>query len=492
MIKRILLFTVFTFLFLPLISHAQFKKYGVKGGVQVGPTFLFSEFGDRGLSFNARGFLAFELGRYLDIEVGGGYVRFEGSDGSYNPANEDFTSTLFPFDVRLRIEPFSLKNINPYFYIGGGAVYYNNTDTTNVNQVYGTGSGPTQSGWSGYLPVGYGMEFKLGKQALFDVSLGYNYVFTDNINYFIISDFSDNYLNLNIGITITGKGGPTDTDRDGLTDDFEEKIGTDPNNPDTDGDGLKDGEEVNAYKTDPKNPDTDADGLQDGAEVKTYSTNPLNPDTDGDQLLDGEEVNTYTTNPNNADTDGDGLNDGEEVTSYRTNPLNKDSDGDTLTDGDEVKVYKTDPLNRDTDSGSVDDGTEVRRGTDPLNPADDVKEEIEIGTVIILEGINFEKGSAVITYDSEEILRTGALKTMQDHPEIIVEISGHTDSDGSDSYNQQLSQDRANSVKQWLVNNGISGDRIETVGYGEDRPIAPNDSPENKLKNRRIEFKRVR
>ena len=82
MIKRILLFTIFTFLFLPLISHAQFKKYGVKGGVQVGPTFLFSEFGDRGLSFNARGFLAFELGRYLDIEVGGGFVRFQGSDGS--------------------------------------------------------------------------------------------------------------------------------------------------------------------------------------------------------------------------------------------------------------------------------------------------------------------------------------------------------------------------------------------------------------------------
>src|SRR5690606_5687496 len=156
-------------------------------------------------------------------------------------------------------------------------------------------------------------------------------------------------------------------------------------------------------------------------------------------------------------------------------------------------TYKTDPLNRDTDAGGIDDGTEVRRGTDPLNPADDiVKEEIEIGTVIILEGINFDKGSANITYDSEEILRSGALKTMQDNPEIVVEISGHTDSDGSNSYNQQLSYDRANSVKQWLVNNGIDANRIETQGFGEDRPIAPNDTPENKLKNRRIEFKRVR
>ena len=492
MIKRTLLFILLAVLLLPLTSNAQFKGYGVKGGVQFGPTLLFSEFGDRGFSFNARGFLAFELGRYLDLEVGGGYVRFQGSDGSFNPANEDFTSTLIPVDLRLRIEPFKMKTMNPYFYFGGGMVRYDNTDTTSVNQVFNTGQGPTKDGWSAYIPVGIGSEFKLGKQALFDVNLGLNYTFTDNANYFILGEYEEAYVHLNIGLTFTGKSGPTDTDRDGLTDDFEEKIGTDPNNPDTDGDGLKDGEEVNAYKTDPKNPDTDGDGLQDGAEVKTYSTNPLNPDTDGDQLNDGEEVNTYTTNPNNADTDGDGLNDGEEVTSYRTNPLNKDSDGDTLSDGDEVKIYKTDPLNRDTDGGSVDDGTEVRRGTDPLNPADDVKEEIEIGTVIILEGINFEKGSARITADSEDILRNGALKTMQDNPLIIVEISGHTDSDGSDSYNQQLSQDRANSVKQWLVDNGIGGDRIETVGYGEDRPIAPNDSPENKLKNRRIEFKRVR
>jgi outer membrane protein OmpA-like peptidoglycan-associated protein len=489
--KKLLLFLILFVTVLSSSSLAQFKNYGVKGGVQFGPTFLFSEFGNRGFSFNARGFFAIEMGKYLDLELGGGYVRFQGNDEAYNPAAEDFTSTLIPIDLRLRIEPFRLKSVNPYFYIGGGVVRYDNVDTTNVNVVAPQG-GPTKDGWSGFIPVGFGMEFKMGKQALFDVNVGFTYVFTDNVNYYIIPEYKEAYLNLNVGLTFLGKSGPSDTDRDGLTDDYEDQIGTDPNNPDTDGDGLKDGEEVNAYKTDPKNPDTDGDGLKDGEEVKTYSTNPLNPDTDGDQLLDGEEVNTYTTNPNNADTDGDRLNDGEEVNVYRTNPLNKDSDGDTLSDGDEALTYKTDPLNRDTDAGGIDDGTEVRRGTDPLNPADDIKQEIEIGAVIILEGINFDKGSANITFDSEEILKNGALKTMQDHPEIVVEISGHTDSDGSDSYNQQLSYDRANSVKQWLVNNGIDGSRIETQGFGEGRPIAPNDTPENKLKNRRIEFKRVR
>ena len=485
----LLLFLITAVVSLP--SHAQFKGYKVKGGLQFGPALFFSEFDDRGFSFNGRGFIAIELGRYFDLEIGGGFVRIKGSDGTYNPADEEFTTQLIPIDLRLRIEPFKFKTVNPYFYIGGGVMHYDVTDTTSVNVAAPSGQGPTQSGWTGFIPAGIGMEFKLGKQALFDVNLGVAYTFTDNLNYFVVDNFKDCYTYLNVGLTLTGSSGPTDTDRDGLTDDYEEQIGTDPNNPDTDGDGLKDGEEVNAYKTDPLNPDTDGDGLKDGEEVRTYSTNPLNPDTDGDGLRDGEEVNTYATNPNNADTDGDGLSDGAEVREYATDPLNRDSDGDTLTDGEEVLTYRTNPLNRDTDAGGVDDGTEVRRGTDPLNPADDV-EKIEIGTVIILEGINFEKGKATITMDSEEILRTGALKTMEDNPEIVVEISGHTDSDGSDSYNQQLSQDRANSVKQWLVEHGINGDRIETVGYGEDKPIAPNDTPENKLKNRRIEFKRIR
>ena len=174
-----------------------------------------------------------------------------------------------------------------------------------------------------------------------------------------------------------------------------------------------------------------------------------------------------------------------------TNPLKSDTDSDGLTDGDEVKLHSTDPLNADTDGGSVKDGEEVARGTDPLDAKDDVVEKIEIGVVIVLEGINFEYNSADITPDSESTLMK-ALKTLQDNPDIEVEISGHTDSDGSSSYNMGLSQRRADSVKDWLVSHGISSDKIQAVGYGEDNPIAPNDTPENKYKNRRIEFKRTK
>jgi len=92
-------------------------------------------------------------------------------------------------------------------------------------------------------------------------------------------------------------GGPIDTDKDGLPDKDEERIGTDPLDPDTDKDGLKDGPEVNQYQTDPLNPDTDWDGLKDGPEVHKYSTDPTKRDTDDGGVADGHEVIEDSTNP---------------------------------------------------------------------------------------------------------------------------------------------------------------------------------------------------
>jgi len=74
-------------------------------------------------------------------------------------------------------------------------------------------------------------------------------------------------------------------------------------------------------------------------------------------------------------------------------------------------------------------------------------------------------------------------------PDASFEISGHTDSDGSKGYNQKLSLKRAASIVSYLKGKGIDGARMKSAGYGESRPIAPNDTAANKARNRRIEFK---
>jgi uncharacterized membrane protein len=161
--------------------------------------------------------------------------------------------------------------------------------------------------------------------------------------------------------------GESDSDGDGLTNREEGEIGTDPLNPDTDGDRLLDGPEVKQHGTDPLNPDSDGDVLGDSDELER-GTDPLRPDTDSDGLGDGDEVNRGT-DPLNPDSDSDGLNDGDEV-NRGTDPLNQDSDDDQLNDGQEVQIG-TDPLNPDTDNDRLKDGEESPPCPDPRNPDTD-------------------------------------------------------------------------------------------------------------------------
>ena len=139
-----------------------------------------------------------------------------------------------------------------------------------------------------------------------------------------------------------------DTDEDGLPNLIEKEIGSDPYNPDTDGDNLPDGYEALTLGTDPTKPDTDDNGVLDCDEdfdedgltnLQEYEqgTEPYNEDTDGDGLKDGEEINTYGTDPLKVDTDEDGLEDGDEIY-FETDPLNPDSDGNGIFDGDERRL----------------------------------------------------------------------------------------------------------------------------------------------------------
>ena len=105
----------------------------------------------------------------------------------------------------------------------------------------------------------------------------------------------------------------------------------------------------------------------------------------------------------------------------------------------------------------------------------------------ILQGIYFDSGSARIRPSSYPILDK-VVKTLEEYPDITVEIQGHTDSVGSAENNLRLSFARANAVKAYLVQMGISPSRLIARGYGESMPIAPNTTRAGRARNRRIEF----
>ncbi len=111
--------------------------------------------------------------------------------------------------------------------------------------------------------------------------------------------------------------------------------------------------------------------------------------------------------------------------------------------------------------------------------------------VIILRGINFDFDKYDIKPEAKAILDSG-VEILKKHPEIKIVIEGHTDSIGSEAYNQKLSEKRAKAVYDYFVKKGISPDRMKTVGYGETRPKADNSTEEGRAINRRVEIKVIK
>ena len=116
---------------------------------------------------------------------------------------------------------------------------------------------------------------------------------------------------------------------------------------------------------------------------------------------------------------------------------------------------------------------------------------------IVIKNIYYEFDKSNLTPEAKITLDTTLVGLLAENPALIVEISSHTDSKGSDSYNNRLSQNRAESVVKHLSENGIDARRLRAKGYGESQPIAPNenpdgtDNPDGRQLNRRTEFKVV-
>jgi OOP family OmpA-OmpF porin len=243
---------------------------------------------------------------------------------------------------------------------------------------------------------------------------------------------------------------PGDADGDGVTDDVDKCPGTplgavvDASGcpMDSDGDGVYDG--IDKCPGTPKGARVDARGCP--------------ADEDGDGVVDG--VDRCPGTPKGATVDARGC------------PM--DSDGDGVYDG--IDKCPGTPKGTDVDSKGC-----------PISKVE--KAMLDTGIFSTTE-IVFDTDKADIKPESHKILgEIGA--ALAAHPELKVEIGGHTDAVGTDAYNQKLSERRAQSVLDFLVKNfeGVKKEQLFPKGFGESRPIASNDTVEGRSQNRRVEFR---
>jgi len=122
--------------------------------------------------------------------------------------------------------------------------------------------------------------------------------------------------------------------------------------------------------------------------------------------------------------------------------------------------------------------------------ADDMFSGIEADGFVAVYGIHFDTDKADLKVGASKILEE-VVKLLKAHPDLKVEIQGHTDSTGSDEHNLDLSRRRAETVKGYLELYGIAADRLRTTGLGESKPVGDNATDEGRALNRRVELHRI-
>lgn len=219
---------------------------------------------------------------------------------------------------------------------------------------------------------------------------------------------------------------------------------------DQDGDGLFDDEDKCPTEAEDRDAWEDGDGCPD-------------PDNDSDTLLDYLDKCPNEAEDFNGFQDDDGCPEGV-----------IDKDGDGIYDNVDACPDEAENINEYLDEdGCPDVKPQAVRVT---------KDKIEID-----ERILFQTGKATILAESYGILDSVAT-VMRDYPKISIRIEGHTDSQGSDSYNTKLSDERAASVFRYLVNQGVKPRRMTSVGKGETTPLDTNRTAAGRAANRRVEF----
>lgn len=362
----------------------------------------------------------------------------------------DLAGTFLDLQFKLSNET---NNFRPYLYAGPGFLADNNT--SGVNFDLGLGAkyyfNPTTAF---YFDAGYanGIEVKRGTEFITDnfwnATLGVEFDFgkTKDSDMDGVSDKKDKCPDTPAGVAVDVNGCPIDSDGDGVAD------------------HIDDCPTVAGLTSLHGCPDSDKDGIanKDDACPEVFGLASLKgcPDTDGDGITDKDDKCPDT--PKGWKVDATGC------------PIDTDKDG----------LY-----NEEDDCPTL-AGPKENKGC-PVKEVEKQKEitldQVEIQDIKATP-IHFLSDKSYVTDYSKGILDK-LIKILNGNKDYRVNIFGYADSQGSDGYNIQLSQDRIESTIKYLESKGISSDRIiHQKAFGEAKPIASNKTPEGRLQNRRVEF----
>ena len=254
---------------------------------------------------------------------------------------------------------------------------------------------------------------------------------------------------------------------------------------DTDKDGIYDKEdacpEVAGLKQFNGCPDTDGDGIVDGSDAcpDVAGLAALNgcPDADGDGITDAKDacptLAGLATLNGCPDADKDGVADKDDQCPSVAGPKENagcpwaDTDNDGVADKDDACPEVAGPVSN--------------KGCPEITAADLDKISAEA------KSIYFHTGKATFRSEDVPVKIESISSLLKQYPTAKFSIEGHTDSDGSDAFNQKLSQERADVVKNALIERGLKAENLSAVGYGESKPVASNKNAAGKAKNRRTE-----
>ncbi len=522
---------------LPLLSLSQEKW---EGGVFLGYSNYLGDFVEPRFTLEQPGaafgiLIRHHLSNTLGLRMNLLYGSIKGNDANYTrnlTRGASFSTSLveatlvaeyeFLGNNRWSADGKFNKIWSPYVFLGGGFNFTNpdvnwgNISATNSGRILDESEDLSRH----YaFPVGAGIKFDLSRKMNLALEWGIRLGITDyldGVRYAAGPDYND--YSIFGGAVLGFILGDRDADKDGVADE-NDRCPTIPGPaalagcPDADGDGLADRDD--GCPNEPGEhrlngcPDRDGDGVADKmddcpdqAGLRRFAGCP---DTDNDGIIDKEDncptVPGIPAMNGCPDSDRDGITDVDDECPTEPGTAEHkgcpDTDNDGISDKNDKCPDKA-GLSRfngcpDTDGDGIDDSEDkcpLAAGPRSKDGCPDVRVEDKAVLDLAMQNVQFETNSTRLLPSSITILNQ-IVEIMERYPGYVLQIEGYTDNVGNAAVNQELSASRAGTCYQYLLSKGVSKAWLSFKGFGETRPIADNNTPEGRARNRRVEFKLV-